>query len=123
MKTLSIDLIKLELKKKVPKFARDIQPSYRELDFKWGKFLPKENDSVPTVKEIEDTLYELIESVEEIDLSLPHPYMARASGGLCVGYQIEKDDDDFITSIEIFINFSYDDTSYADIKSYLQEWE
>ena len=36
---------------------------------------------------------------------------------------VEKDDDDFITSIEIFINFSYDDTSYADIKSYLQEWE
>ena len=63
-----------ELEKQVPKFAEQVAPLYKQLEWGWG-WNPVR---IPTVKEIEECLKELIEGqIKENEPSW-------ATGGLCV---------------------------------------
>jgi len=65
------------LRGKVPEFARKVKPIYSLLEWEWGE------DKVPTVEEIEEALYELIDGLKDDETRL-------GTGGLYIG--IDKAD-------------------------------
>lgn len=58
---MTVEEIKTELEKMVPSFAAKIAPVYQTLEWQWspGKSMPH----IPSVGEMENTLYSLIEAL------------------------------------------------------------
>ncbi|MBA7471047.1 hypothetical protein ES707_06340 [subsurface metagenome] len=76
--------IKRKLEEKVPDFARKVLPIYSLLEWKW--FPGKSTPHIPSIGEIENTLYNLIERLGEgfEDISI---------GGLSAYYRMPDEDE------------------------------
>jgi len=70
---MTLEEIKAELKEMVPEFSERVAPVYTLLEWKWspGETMPH----IPSVDEIERTLYDLIEGLTE-------EYLIHGTGGL-----------------------------------------
>ena len=79
---MTVEEIKAELSKMVPAFAAKIAPVYKTLKWQWspGKSTPH----IPSVGEIENTLYSLIEGLTGWEVSI---------GGLSAYYRMPDDTD------------------------------
>ena len=73
--------VKTELKKLVPDFAKRVAPVYTLMDWEWS---PMDKPAhIPDSKEIENTLDNLIDGLNEEDTG-------NSTGGLYVEYDIEN---------------------------------
>ena len=74
---MKIEEIKTELKKMVPEFAKKVAPVYELLGWEWS---PRDTaPHIPSVDEIERTLYDLIEDLTE-------QFLGSGCGGLDAYY-------------------------------------
>jgi len=80
---MTVEEIKAELGKMVPAFAAKIAPVYKTLEWQWspGKSVPH----IPSVDEIENMLYSLIEGVTGVDND------EVCAGGLSAYYSMPDD--------------------------------
>ncbi|MBA7567810.1 hypothetical protein ES708_09528 [subsurface metagenome] len=76
---MTVDEIKAELKKMVPSFAAKIAPVYETLKWQWSP--EKSTPHIPSVGEIENLLYGLIEG-------LTGDFCELTSGGLSAYYRM-----------------------------------
>ncbi len=90
---MKIDNVKEGLRAKVSRFAQDIAPVYKTLNWTWGEKEPPNQD------EIEKCLYELIDSFGDRDSGC-------GTGGLYVFWDKEEGC--------YGIRFEYSDTRYYD---------
>ncbi|GAH44583.1 unnamed protein product [marine sediment metagenome] len=60
---MNIEEIKTKLEEMVPSFAAKVQPVYQLLQWEWSP--GKQEPHVPSVGEIENTLYHLVERLRE----------------------------------------------------------
>jgi len=81
---MTLGKIKAELEKMVPDFARKVLPIYSLLGWEWspGKTTPH----IPSVGEVEKTLYSLIEGLTE-------EYVVSGGGGLEAYYKQPDEDE------------------------------
>jgi hypothetical protein len=97
------------LKRKVPEMARDLQPIYKKLGWKWisNKGMSPFNFSIPDTKRISSILHRLIKHTMQIAEANGHAEVS-GMGGITVK----------ASDSEATIAFSYDVTMYKDGGTY-----
>lgn len=81
---MNVEEIKVELNNMVPGFAPKVQPVYELLKWEWSS--GKQEPHVPSVGEIENTLYDLIERLTE-------EFEECSEGGLSAYYRMPDEDE------------------------------
>jgi len=81
---MELEEIKSKLKEMVPDFARKVAPIYGLLGWEWSP--GKSKPHIPSVGEIENTLYSLIEGLTEA-------YQVHGGGGLEAYYKQPDEDE------------------------------
>ncbi len=83
---MTVEEIKVKLQEMVPEFAAKIAPVYEALKWQWspGKSTPH----IPSVGEIENTLYSLVEGLADAS-----NYDEICTGGLSAYYRMPDDTD------------------------------
>ncbi len=79
---MNLKEIKSKLNKMVPDFAMKVAPIYRLLKWEWSPGQSKPH--IPSVGEIENTLYGLIEDLTD-------EYIKHGTGGLVAYYELPND--------------------------------
>jgi len=81
---MTIEEIKAKLQEMVPGFAAKVQPVYQLLKWEWSP--GKQEPHIPSVGEIENTLYDLIERLTERQEEW-------SAGGLSAYYRMPDEDE------------------------------
>lgn len=98
---MELSEIKIKLEEMVPSFAAKVQPIYALLKWEWSP--PNTTPHIPSVGEIERTLYESIGG-------LTGEYYKCGSGGLCAFYEMpdNKEPGDYGLIFELEERVSFD---------------
>lgn len=114
MKEIDIVKIKNDLQLQFDKFADKLEPIYQVLNWEWASC------GVPKKADIVRCLNELLDDVKEVDLSQDYPMSQIGTGGLYVGYEVQKRNG-MIDYIELILKFEIKEGLGDEASSYMKE--
>lgn len=114
MKELDIDKIKGELQSRFDSFAEKLEPVYDLLDWKLASC------GIPKKADIIRCLNDLLDDVKVVDLSQDYPISQIGTGGLYVGYEVQKRNG-MIDYIELILKFEIEEGLGDEASSYMKE--